>query len=91
MKYVMEIYLPGTCYKGSVAALFESDTPFLAIHPWDLLNRRTWEDNPIVNSRDQPWTLLRVIRIEHLIWEGTQKALVFTEIADDTAETRTEH
>lgn len=92
-RYRLEIYLPGACQNDGVAALFESDQPFLTIQRGDLLNRRTWGKNAMALAEDAEWTLLRVVTVEHLLWsqkggECIHQIMVFTEAVSDTAEMR---
>jgi uncharacterized protein len=88
MKYRLEIYAPEAC--STLAASFKSTSPFLAISVGDLINRHAWGENAM--AIDEDWTLLRVVRVEHLLSEVGAEAvhhiMVFTEKAPDEPETR---
>lgn len=84
--YALEIYLPGGT--ADVAAVFESDTPFMAINIGDILNPRLWK------TFDYQGEVLRVVKLEHFIWETQgivkHKIGVFTEAVSDDEGTRLE-
>lgn len=87
MKYIIEIYTPNSA--SDVLANFEADAPFIAIGKGDILNPAFFP------SYDKnPEKVLRVIGIEHIIWqhEGqeapTQKILLFTREENNSSDAR---
>ena len=93
MEYRLEIYRPGSCADQGYIKVFTSAAPFLPIRVGDLLNATTW------GMAASEWKLLRVLNIEHLIFEKSgagidpsgrtvHQALVYTETVPDTIETR---
>lgn len=84
IQYELEIYEPNSA--DDVWAVFDSSTPFMTISKGDILNPGTWPNT------QSPMKVLRVINVEHLIWESgvkvTQKLLVFTEEVAGTRELR---
>lgn len=85
--YMLEIYRPGSMY--DVLVYLGSDTPFMTIQTGDIINPRTLEN---VVEQLSPRTVLRVLGVEHMIWEGQgimkHKLCVFTSEAPDSAEER---
>ncbi len=84
-KYILEIYLPGSV--GDVMFTVESESPFMTITAGDLLNPSVWE----TAYEDQGTKLLRIVRLEHIIWDirgPNHKICVFTEAVDNTKEAR---
>ena len=83
-KYEFEIYEPGSV--DDVWITFSSSTPFMPINAGDLLNPGIWPNS------QSPMKILRVVNIEHLIWEVgsgiTQKVLIFTQEVEGTREVR---
>jgi hypothetical protein len=93
MEYRLEIYRPGSCDNHGCIKVFTSAAPFLPIRVGDLLNATTW------GKDSSEWKLLRVLNVEHLIFEKSgggidpsgrtvHQALVYTERVPDTVETR---
>ncbi|HEY1019263.1 MAG TPA: hypothetical protein VGE25_09710 [Sediminibacterium sp.] len=86
-KYALEIYVPNST--SDVAAHFESDMPFSSIGKGNILNVGFY-----TGYGAPPHTALRVINIEHIIWqhpgaaEASHKICVFTEEVQDTHEVR---
>lgn len=83
-KYIVEIYTPNSA--NDVWALFESDTPFMAISKGDILNPAL-----LVGSQS-PMKVCRVINVEHILWDHgdgvKHKILIFTEEVEGTQELR---
>lgn len=86
-RYILEVYQPGSMYDALVVV--ESDMPFMTIQMGDIINPRSFEN---VVDFLSPGTVLRVVGVEHVIWEGQgvakHKLCVFTKEAPDTAEER---
>lgn len=64
LRYFIEIYEP-ECKPGSRcerAASFEASTPFMNLAVGDVLNPNFWPDT-------RSSTLLRVVRVEHILWQ----------------------
>jgi len=84
IQYEIEIYEPNSA--DDVWAVFDSSTPFMTISKGDILNPGTWSNS------QSPMKVLRVINVEHVIWESgakvTHKLLVFTEEVEGTRELR---
>jgi hypothetical protein len=81
MEYMLEIYEPGS--EKEVWVHFESSSPFMPIAVGDYLNPYAWDPPP------SPLRILRVVRVEHLIWNISvlsQKILIFTEFEEGTRE-----
>jgi hypothetical protein len=92
MDYQLEIYRPGTSDSSGRLKVFTAAAPFEPIRVGELINTKEW-------ANDTRWSLLRVVNVEHLISESsatgidpagriTQRLLIYTESAPDTAETR---
>lgn len=83
-EYMLEIYEPGSVKTAWVH--FKSASPFMALKPGDLLNPGIWPDS------QSPMKILRVINVEHIIWETDEavkhKLMVFTEEIEGTEEAR---
>ncbi len=82
--YGLEIYEPGSA--DDVAAYFESDTPFGAIAKGDLIN-------PVGSGGEAVKQILRVVGIEHIVWESKgegikHKICVFTAAEDNSRDAR---
>ena len=83
MEYILEIYEPESA--DNVWAMFSSESPFMTISPGDILDPGVWEGSK------PPIRLLRIVNVEHLIWdmEGVKhKILVFTKEVEGTREIR---
>lgn len=84
MSYILELYSPGSGY--DVCVSYETSTPFLTIQAGDIINPRVWE------GVGTPGNVLRVVNIEHVIWEGDgrikHKLCIFTEEVKDTEQVR---
>ncbi|MBI5798382.1 MAG: hypothetical protein HZB10_00430 [Candidatus Yonathbacteria bacterium] len=82
-EYHLEVYEPGSA--EDVLTIFKSINPFMAIKPGDLLGPYVWGAYP-------PGAALRIINVEHGVWEVggkiTHKILVFTEEVEGTPELR---
>jgi len=61
--YILEIYEPGSFYDTLVR--FSSALPFMSIHAGDIINPANWP------AYDDTSTVLRVVGVEHIIWEIT--------------------
>ena len=83
-EYSLEIFMPSSY--DDVWVVFTSPTPFMAISAGDILNPSIWEDS------QSPMKVLRVVGLEHLIWEvgGSvkHKIDVYTEEVEGTREVR---
>lgn len=84
VNYMLEIYPPNN--NLDPVALLQAKAPFGSISIGDLINPRDL-------SQEYFGKLLRVINIEHFIWQIEDshighKIMVFTEAVDDTEETR---
>jgi len=80
--YILEIYEPGSFYDTLVR--FSSAIPFMSIHAGDIINPANWP------AYDDTSTVLRVVGVEHIIWEITtpkHKICIFTEAIENSAET----
>jgi hypothetical protein len=75
IKYVLEVYKPLSV--DDVWISFTSQNPFISIHVGDIINPGLWEGS------EAPQKILRVLNIEHAIWETrdhiTHKVMIFTE------------
>ncbi len=80
-KYILEVYNPRS--KKDVWLSWESKSPFMAISAGDVINPTTWP------GAESPVNLLRVTRVEHVIWGGLEEAkhkvMVYTEETDTAA------
>lgn len=76
-RYIIEIYDPRD---GDVWVSFESSTPFGSINQGDILNPGSW------SADVKPDLRLRVINIEHLLWQSEKgvahKVCIYTEIME---------
>jgi hypothetical protein len=83
-EYIVEVYEPGSADR--VWVYFTSSAPFLPINAGDLLNPGLWPGS------QSPMKILRVVNLEHIIWETDShvkhKLLVFTEEIEGTTEVR---
>lgn len=82
--YGLEIYESGSA--DDVAAYFESDTPFGAISKGDLIN-------PVDSEGEAVKRILRVVGIEHIVWESKSegikhKTCVFTAAEENNRDAR---
>ena len=82
--YGLEIYEPGSA--DDVVAYFESDNPFGAITKGDLIN-------PLATEGEKVKRVLRVVGVEHIIWEveaeGVKyKTCIFTAAEENNREAR---
>ncbi len=81
-EYILEVYQPGSA--DDVWITFSSFTPFMPINRGDILNPGVWPES------SSPMKVLRVINVEHIIWEAKEqikhKVLIFTEEVDGTRE-----
>jgi hypothetical protein len=93
MQYQLKIYGPKSNNGDDYIKVFTSTAPFLPFRSGDLLNASAWG---LTGSK-----LLRVLNVEHVISEKSvggidpsgriiDRALVYTERAVDSAETRHE-
>lgn len=77
-KYHLEVYMPGS-FKD-LWVTFSSPTPFMAISTGDIINPSIWEGS------QSPMKVLRVINVEHIIWEidgnAKHKICVYSEDVD---------
>lgn len=82
-RYMLEIYEPGST--DDVLAIYEADTPFGCIGEGDLMQ-------PLGSGIEDPKRVLKVVTVEHLIWEidgqPKHKTLIFTEALANKAENR---
>lgn len=87
MKYTVEIYFPGS--SSEVLVSFDASTPFISINKGDILNPTFFS-----TYDKSPEKVLKVINIEHIIWqhegstEPTQKILIFTKEENNDSNTR---
>lgn len=83
-EYSIEIYEPESGDNCWVA--FSSSSPFMGISVGDIVNPVTWEGS------QSPMKVLRVINVEHMIWETDtkvkHKVMVYTEEVEGTEELR---
>jgi hypothetical protein len=82
-KYIIEIYEPGST--TDVLVSFTSPSPFMPIEYGSLIDPKAW------GNSDRPGKVLRVLNVEHGIWETdaiTHRLRVFTEEVQDTSEMR---
>jgi len=83
-EYSLEIYQAGSA--DDVWVNFSSPTPFMTISAGDILNPGIWDGS------QSPMKVLRVVNIEHIIWEvsgsAKHKICVFTEEVEGTRELR---
>ena len=84
MEYMLEVYAPGSM--KDVWVYFESSSPFLPINVGDLINPGIWEGS------QSPMKILRVVSVEHIIWEINSdvkhKLMVFTEEIEGSEDAR---
>ena len=84
IEYELEIYEPKSADDCWVT--FSSTSPFPSINKGDIVNPSLWSNS------QSPMKVLRVINVEHLIWEINaqirHKLMVFTEEVDGTRELR---
>ncbi len=84
-KYMLEIY---TSAGGDAEATFESDTPFMNINIGDLLHPAFFETSDL----DKQKKLLRVLRLEHIIWKTQNivkhKICVYTKLVENNENER---
>ena len=66
--YILEIYPPNSSSES--INTFNSNSPLMAIPKGDLLNPRTW------NGAYDGNKLLKVVNIEHIIWENKREKTV---------------
>jgi len=82
VEYMVEIYYPGSI--DDIVEYFQTSTP-ITMRSGELINQGFFE-----NTRSKK--LLRIVNIEHIIWEAEgkvkQKACIMTEEVDDTKESR---
>ena len=82
--YMLEVYEPNSV--DNVWMYFEAPSPFLGINSGDLMNPGIWEGSK------SPMKILRVVNVEHLIWETNievkHKLMVFTEEVEGSREIR---
>lgn len=82
-KYELEIYSPNTVL--DTMASIESDSPFMTISVGDLVNPRLWTTHDVEG-------ILKVTKIEHMIWEtdgiAKHKICVYTTELPDTEDSR---
>jgi len=82
IEYLVEIYYPGSIQ--DVVAYYQTKYP-ITMRKGELINQASFE---AASSKK----LLRIINIEHIIWEVEgkvrQKACIMTEEVDDTEEAR---
>jgi len=83
-EFSLEVYYPGSMEHAWV--YFKSSTPFMPINVGEIVNPGIWEDS------QSPMKVLRVVNVEHIIWETSnrikQKVMVFTEEVEGTEELR---
>jgi hypothetical protein len=81
VEYILEIFRPKSV--DDVWVTFNSPSPFMAITSGDIINPGVW------SGSESPKTVLRVLNVEHIIWELNDtikhEMLIFT---DDVAGTR---
>ncbi len=65
MKYILEIYQPGSLDTAWVH--IRSDHPFMTISAGELLNPGLWEGS------QSPMRILRVRNVEHAVWETSRE------------------
>lgn len=84
--YQLEVYEPGSA--DDVWLSLAGDAPFMSISVGDIVNPGIWE------SSEAPAEVLRVVNVEHIIWEhegvAKHKLRVFTEEVQNTEELRTD-
>lgn len=84
MRYILEVNEPGETEVA--AAIFESDVPFGAIAVGDLLDTSVWKDST------KPGVLLRVVNINHIIWDFgkglAHKICIFTKAEENDRHTK---
>jgi len=86
IKYILEIYEPDSVKDLWVD--FEASEPFLSINKGDILNPGIWPDS------QSPMKVLKVVNVEHLIFESktdnciVHKLMVFTKEVEGTKELR---
>lgn len=81
----LEIYEPGSA--DDVWVTFTADAPFMSISVGDIVNPGLWANS------ESPMKVLRVVNVEHIIWEhegiAKHKLCVFTDEVEGTRELRT--
>jgi hypothetical protein len=93
LEYRLEIHRPGSCDDQECLKIFISAAPFLPLRIGDLLNASEWDGDA------SGWKLLRVLNVEHVIFEKPSagidpsggiihRALIYTEKVADNAQTR---
>ena len=69
---------------------YKSENPFMAISKGDIINPSVWPDS------QSPMEVLRVVNVEHIIWDVPNtnqikhKICVYTQEVEGTAELRTQ-
>jgi hypothetical protein len=86
-EYTLEIFTPGSL--DDVWVTFSSPTPFMTISVGDIINPSVWED-----SRS-PMKVMRVVDVEHIIWETSgnakHKIEIYTKEVDGGRGTWSQH
>jgi hypothetical protein len=81
-EYHLEIYQPGN--RRDVWVSFQSTSPFMPIAAGDLLNPGIW------SGSESPRKLLRVVNVQHIIWENRgeakQKIMIYSEEVENRDE-----
>lgn len=84
VRYVLNICEPGET--GTMAAVFEAETPFMAISAGDIVNPGLWP------TSQAPLRVYRVTSVEHMIYSNgvhqTHLVVVYTEDVEGTLELR---
>ena len=87
VQYFLEINEPGSV--EDVLIDFEATDPFLQIHKGDLINAQVYENELVPRKY---LGLLRVVNVEHAIWEVTthivDKVIVYTEAVENTPQVK---
>ncbi|MDD5738687.1 MAG: hypothetical protein PHY72_02030 [Candidatus Pacebacteria bacterium] len=82
----MEVYVPGSA--DDVWVTFETSEPILGISKGDILNPGIWENT------QSPMKVLKVVNLEHLIWDVKaencvkHKLMIFTKEVEGTRKLR---
>ncbi|MGA2516891.1 MAG: hypothetical protein ABSG44_10090 [Thermodesulfobacteriota bacterium] len=75
IEYILEIFRPESV--DDVWVTFNSSSPFMPISVGDIINPRLWPGS------EPPQKVLRVLNVEHIIWELNDtvkhKMLIFTD------------
>ena len=83
-EYSLEIFTPDSF--DDVWTVFTSPTPFMTISVDDIINPSIWQDS------QSPMKVLRVVGIEHIIWEvegnAKHKIDIYTTEVEGTREAR---